>query len=59
MVEMATIFMTGLEIDAMLRRENNKASVSLVCLDLKPPYLVGRAYKVLSPKVCNASVLEV
>lgn len=39
MAEEPTVFMTCLDIQAMLRRKKEKASISLVCLDLKPPYL--------------------
>lgn len=39
-VEEPTIFMIILEIETVLRREKEKASISLICMDLKPPYSV-------------------
>lgn len=38
MVEEPTIFMNHLEVEAILRSEKEKASVSSICLNLKVPY---------------------
>lgn len=40
MTEEPTIFMTRSDVEAMLRREKEMASVSSICLDLEPPYSV-------------------
>lgn len=45
MVEEPTIFVTRVEVDALARRQKEKASSPAVCLSLGPPYLVSTATK--------------
>lgn len=44
-IEEPVAFMTRSEIEAILRREKEKASVSSICLDVKPSYAVEFASK--------------
>lgn len=44
-VEERIVLMTRFEVEAMLGRENEKAFVSSVFLDLKPPYVAEIAKK--------------
>lgn len=39
-----TVFMTHSELEVMLRREKEKAYVSSVYLDLKPPYVCSAQF---------------
>lgn len=38
MAEEPTIFVTRAELEAMIRQEKEKASSTVACLSLKPPY---------------------
>lgn len=60
-VEERTVFMTRLEVETMLGREKEKASVSSTCLNLKPPYVaevVMEPYSVgyVTPQFRNLTV---
>lgn len=52
-----TVFMTRSELETRLRREKKKASIALVCLDLKRLYVVEVAAS-LSGGVCYSKILE-
>lgn len=45
MAEEPTVFMTRSKVDAMLRREKEKRSISTFCMYLKPPYATEVATK--------------
>lgn len=53
------VFMIRSDVQTMLRREKEKASVSSIYLDLKPPYASGSYNEAISGGVCYFTVPEV
>lgn len=45
LVEEPTVFKTRAEVESMLKKEKEKASVTSACIDLNPPYPVEIAAK--------------
>lgn len=50
--------MTRSEVKALLRREREKALVSLVYLDLKAPYVAEVAGEAISGGICHSTIAE-